>query len=148
MATGSCAYTTAGKLSSKYVIHAVGPVYDDGEAEQCHEDLKNCLINTCNMAANELKIASVSLPAISSGIFGFPKEKCSEILLDNAIEWSSKQDANCTLKTIRLCNFDEPTVNTFKETFNKKFANWGDSKRKSVVRAGSALAHEAILVKR
>ena len=68
--------------------------------------------------ANSLKLKSLSIPAISSGLFGFPKEECAKIILTNIINWSA-QDAEMTgdMKNVRICNFDFPTCKLFYDLY-------------------------------
>ncbi|RLE61883.1 MAG: ADP-ribose-binding protein, partial [Thermoprotei archaeon] len=74
---GGVAVTGAGKLKAKYVIHAVGPVYGDPEGDKkLYSAFKSALLK-----AEELKLKSVALPAISTGVFGYPYERCAEILV-------------------------------------------------------------------
>ncbi len=64
-------WTSGGRLPAKYVIHAVGPVWGDGD-----EDAKLASAVEGSLAlADELHCASISVPALSTGIFGFPKER-------------------------------------------------------------------------
>ena len=75
--TGECAFTTAGDLPQRHVIHAVGPIWNDTEAPEVHVDLLHqAVLNSLKMA-DKLKCNSVSVPAISSGIYGFPKGLCA-----------------------------------------------------------------------
>ncbi|HUW09499.1 MAG TPA: macro domain-containing protein [Anaerolineae bacterium] len=76
--TGQAAITTAGRLPCRFVIHAVGPVWGSGDEEA---KLASALRSSLQLAA-EHNLASVSLPAISSGIFGFPRLLCAQVLLD------------------------------------------------------------------
>ena len=81
---GQAVATTAGKLQAKYVIHAVGPVWhggDHGEAEA----LSSCYRESMRIA-DELKLASVAFPAISTGIFGYPIEKAAWVAIPTVIE--------------------------------------------------------------
>ena len=75
---GSAVITTAGKLPCKAVIHAVGPKI--GEGNEDHK-LTNAVRNAL-LLASEQNFSSVSMPAISSGTFGFPKDKCAKILVE------------------------------------------------------------------
>jgi O-acetyl-ADP-ribose deacetylase (regulator of RNase III) len=74
---GSAVMTTAGKLSCKAVIHAVGPRIGEGNEDQ---KLTNAVRNALLLASKQ-NFSSISMPAISSGIFGFPKDKCAKILI-------------------------------------------------------------------
>ena len=91
------AYTSAGDLPCKYVIHAVGPIWGDGD-----EDAKLADAITGSLrVASDLGLASVSLPAISTGIFGFPKERAAKIIF-RSIEQYFAQNADVSLKQVRL----------------------------------------------
>ncbi len=102
------AYTSGGALPCKYVIHAVGPVWGEGDEDR---KLAAAVRGTLECAA-ELKLTSLSLPAISTGIFGFPKERAAGILFAE-IERYFAQNAVSTLSLVRLMLFDAPTVEAF-----------------------------------
>src|SRR5690349_7049957 len=68
--TGNAVATTAGNLPAKYVFHAVGPVYRDGRHVE-PELLASCY-KTCLDLAEELDVKTISFPAISTGIYGYP----------------------------------------------------------------------------
>jgi len=91
------AWTSAGDLPCKYVIHAVGPVWGEGD-----EDLKlaDAVIGSLRVAA-DLGLASVSIPAISTGIFGFPKERAAKIIF-SSIENYLIQNADSSPSQVRL----------------------------------------------
>jgi len=63
---------------------------------------------------------SVSIPAISSGIFGFPKEQCATIMMENAIKWALLNKGG-KVKTIRMTNFDAETYYIFRTTLETMF---------------------------
>src|SRR5204862_4217538 len=75
---GSAVITGAGKLPCKAVIHTVGPRMGEGDEDN---KLLRALRSTLTLAA-EKGFKSISVPAISSGIFGFPKDKCAKILVE------------------------------------------------------------------
>lgn len=77
--TGEVGVTGPGRLRCRYIIHAVGPMWSSRitPQENC-QLLANAVINTLKKA-NELGCSSVSIPAISSGIFGFPKPLCAQV---------------------------------------------------------------------
>lgn len=83
--TGDAKITKGYRLPAKYVIHTVGPVWHggvDGEAEL----LKNCYKNSLRLAIdNNLK--SVAFPAISTGVYGYPKEQAAEIAVNTIVEY-------------------------------------------------------------
>ncbi len=73
--TGECVATNAGNLPAKYVIHTVGPVYHQC-AESCADLLASCYTNALKIAI-ELGCKDIAFPAISTGIYGYPKEKAA-----------------------------------------------------------------------
>ncbi|MCP4139632.1 MAG: macro domain-containing protein [Chloroflexi bacterium] len=91
------AHTAAGKLPCKYVIHAVGPVWGDGDEDKKLADA----ITGSLRVASDLGLASVSLPAISTGIFGFPKERAARIIFSSIENYLSKNE-DSPLKKVRL----------------------------------------------
>lgn len=74
---GEVAVTDAFALDAKYIIHTVGPVWVDGEHDEYHI-LENCYINSLQKAT-ELGCESIAFPLISTGVYGFPKDKALQI---------------------------------------------------------------------
>ena len=71
--------------------------------------------------ANEIECESVSIPAISSGIFGFPKPLCAKVFyasLKRFVRAVKQQNATLKLKTVRLTNFDNETCQIFRDEFD------------------------------
>ena len=101
--------TSAGLLPSKFVIHAVGPVWgNDGD-----EDSKLAAAVTGSLrVADELDCASIAFPAISTGIFGFPKERAAQVMRQ-AIERYFGSTPTSTVKLVKLVLFDQATVDAF-----------------------------------
>ena len=92
------AYTSAGELPCKYVIHAVGPIWgEDGDEDA---KLESAIIGSLRVAS-DLRLASVSLPAISTGIFGFPKERAANIIFASVEQYLAK-NPDSTLRVVRL----------------------------------------------
>ena len=91
MPTGCCTVTSGGVMNCKYVIHTVGPVYAEHSKKDNINLLASCVANTLEMAEYK-EVEKVSLPAISSGIFGFPKELCAKVMLTKAVQWCAFQN--------------------------------------------------------
>lgn len=125
MEIGDAAITTSGNLQDKgitYVIHAVGPIWENGENNE-DELLRSCVWHSLNKFLDPPhSIETISIPAISSGIFGFPKERCATIIINTILEFIENNQGK--LKEIRMVNFDELTVEIFlmkiKEILEKK----------------------------
>ncbi len=110
------AVTSGGKLPSKFVIHAVGPVWGEGNEDQ---KLKDAILG-CLKTAEELKAQSIAFPAISTGIYGFPKERAAEIFLRTILEYFNKYPKSMVV-TIRILLLDEPTLQAFTFAFQYVF---------------------------
>ena len=114
--TGRAAITGAGDLNAKFVIHAVGPIWGSGdEVAKLEQSIRSALD-----LAEQHKLTSISLPAISSGIFGFPKELCAKTFLNTIENWLDENPKR-SLQTIRLCNFDKPTATLFEREAMRRF---------------------------
>lgn len=99
--TGEAVVTTGGNLPSKYVIHTVGPVWNDDE-ERCCGLLSNCYINSLKLAES-LGIKTIAFPNISTGIYRFPKELAAKIAV-NAVKNFQPETIE---KAIFVCFDDE-----------------------------------------
>ena len=80
---GGAVITTGGELKAKYVIHAVGPRMGEGNED---EKLKNATLNSLKLM-DEHVLKSIAFPAISTGIFGYPVDRCAKIMISNAKEY-------------------------------------------------------------
>jgi O-acetyl-ADP-ribose deacetylase len=112
------AWTSGGRLPAKYVIHAVGPVWGDTQNASAGGDEDNKLaaaVNGSLEVADELKCSSISFPAISTGIFGFPKERAAHVMFSAIENYFSRHQSG--VKLVRLVLFDEATINAFLETW-------------------------------
>ena len=101
------AWTSGGTLPARFVIHAVGPVWGDGDEDKKLSDA----VTGSLRVADELGIESIAFPAISTGIFGFPKERAAKIFF-KAIEDYFLNNAS-GLKLVKLVLWDDATVNAF-----------------------------------
>lgn len=102
------AHTSAGKLPARYVIHAAGPVWGSGD-----DDAKLAAAVMGSLAvADELDLASIALPAISTGIFGFPKDRAARVMLE-AIRDYFAEHPRSKLDQVRLTLYDQPTLTAF-----------------------------------
>lgn len=109
---GEAVITGAGNLKSKYVIHAAGPVYGEGDE---NKKLAKATLNSL-MIAKKKKIRDIAFPAISTGIFHFPIRKCSEIMLKTAMGFIEKYDYP---KEIIFCLYGDKAYSIFENTLQK-----------------------------
>ncbi len=120
------AWTLGGRLSAKYIIHAVGPVWGSGGEDQKLSDA----VSGSFRVADELKCKSISMPAISTGIFGFPKDRAAKIIFSSILEYFSKTPGS-NIQQIRIILFDSTTLEVFGKTWlaylsskNEKHTLW------------------------
>lgn len=103
---GGAVITTGGNLKTKHVIHAVGPRFGEGNED---EKLRSATLNSLKLA-DKYKLKSVAFPAISTGIFGFPADRCAKIMLSTAIQYLKGKTG---LEQIVFCMFSEEIFNIF-----------------------------------
>lgn len=108
VATGNAAVTSAGDLPSRWVIHAVGPIWGEGNEEA---SLRSAVRASLDRAA-ELGATSIALPAISTGIFGYPKHEGTTTIVEEARSWLDGHP-DSSLTTVRFTAFDELTAGLF-----------------------------------
>jgi O-acetyl-ADP-ribose deacetylase len=116
------AYTGAGRLPCKYVIHAVGPIWGEGD----EENKLAAAVTGSLKRAEDLKLRSISLPAISTGIFGFPKERAAKIIFETITAYFAAQPESA-LAQVRLTLIDKPTVDVFLFVFDAENAGLGNN---------------------
>ncbi|HEY3474566.1 MAG TPA: macro domain-containing protein [Anaerolineales bacterium] len=110
------AWTLGGRLPAKYVIHAVGPVWGGGDEDNKLE----AAVSGSLRVADELKCSSLAMPAISTGIYGFPKERAAGIIF-SAVESYFADNSSSGLKTVKLVLYDQPTVDVFLQGWHEKW---------------------------
>jgi len=111
---GNAAVTVGGKLPAKFVIHAVGPRMGEGD-----EDNKlRSAVRSSLLLASQKGLKSISIPAISSGIFGFPKDRCATVLIRETIHYI-EENPGSSLELIEFCVYDDMTLGYFKKEFDK-----------------------------
>jgi O-acetyl-ADP-ribose deacetylase len=106
--TGEAVITTAGELPARHVIHTVGPIFGQHRGQEA-ELLAACYQN-CLLLAVEHGLRSIAFPAISTGAYGYPLDKASQIS-SSAIAKFLAEDA--TLQQIRLVFFRAQDADTF-----------------------------------
>jgi O-acetyl-ADP-ribose deacetylase (regulator of RNase III) len=108
------AWTSGGNLVCRIVIHAVGPVWGDGD-----EDAKLAAAVSGSLhLADELKLGSIAFPAISTGIFGFPKERAAGVMSSSIREYFDKPSG---LGLLRLVLYDTATITAFEKAWYDHF---------------------------
>jgi O-acetyl-ADP-ribose deacetylase (regulator of RNase III) len=94
--TGTAAITGAGTLEAKYVIHAVGPVMGQGDEDALLASATRAALQR----AEDAGLKSIAFPAISTGVFGYPVERCAQVMLDTIVETLA---SGSTLNHVVIC---------------------------------------------
>jgi len=100
--TGEAVITTGGNLSARFVIHTVGPVWYGGSNNE-NKLLENAYLNSLNLAIDN-SIETIAFPNISTGIYGFPKEKAARIAIKTVTDFLS---ANQKIRQVYFVCFDQ-----------------------------------------
>lgn len=113
--TGEAVITTGGLLKAKFVIHTVGPVWNGGKNDEV-KLLTNCYINSLKLA-EENHIKTIAFSNISTGVYGFPKEKAAPIAVNTVRDYLFKNDS--IEKVIFAC-FDDKNYQLYGELLHKE----------------------------
>jgi len=108
VAVGGAVVTTAGDLPCSWVIHAVGPRWGEGDEEA---KLRSAVRSSLE-EADRLAARTVALPAISTGIFGYPKREGTRVIVDELLRWIER-GPKTRLEAVHLTAFDRPTAELF-----------------------------------
>jgi O-acetyl-ADP-ribose deacetylase len=112
------AVTSGGNLPCRYVIHAVGPVWGEGDEDRKLTEAVTGSLST----ADKLGLSSMAFPAISTGIFGFPKERAAGVTFSAIADFfANKMESSITL--VQMVLYDQPTLDAFMKVWREK--GWG-----------------------
>ena len=106
-ATGDAVITPGFRLTARWIVHTVGPVWNGGEDGEA-EHLASCYRRSIEVA-RDAGAASIAFPAISTGIFGYPPRPAAEIAVATVREHGDE------LELVRLVAFDESTLTMYRE---------------------------------
>lgn len=109
---GNAAVTGAGQLPCQYVIHAVGPRWGEGDEERKLADATTSALER----AEELRLQSLALPAISTGIFGFPLDRCAVVMVEAVRAFRARARS---LRSVTFCLFDDQAYDVFERTLRE-----------------------------
>jgi len=107
--TGDAAVTSGGSLKARYVIHTVGPIWGEGDEER---KLRSA-VRSALERASELNLNSISMPAVSGGIYGYPKEECATVILSGIAEYL--KDVKTSLHSVNICLVNKDMIGIFSE---------------------------------
>jgi O-acetyl-ADP-ribose deacetylase (regulator of RNase III) len=105
--TGDAKATPGFRLPARWIFHAVGPVWNGGEREE-PEKLASCY-RRCLELAREKGVKTMAFPAISTGIYGYPKAPAAEIAVRVCRELADE----CGVERVEFCCFDEATAEIY-----------------------------------
>jgi O-acetyl-ADP-ribose deacetylase (regulator of RNase III) len=112
--TGQAVITTGGNLKAKYVIHTVGPIYRGGTSDEA-KLLQSAYRESLNLALQN-NLQSISFPAISTGVYGYPIDEAAHGALKICIDFARE---NTGIKLIRHILFNHRVYEIFSTEFKK-----------------------------
>lgn len=107
--TGQARLTAGYNLPARHVIHTVGPVYRDGRSGE-PELLRTCYLESLRLVA-EAGLATIAFPAISTGVYGYPKEAACALAVAAVTEWLAGHDLP---RTVAFCCFDRRDADLYR----------------------------------
>jgi len=110
---GEAKLTSGHNLPAPFIIHTVGPIWKGGQNGE-EEKLRSCYINSLKLAA-EHKLSTIAFPAISTGVYGYPKEKAALAAIDTILTFLENDPQ---LNKVYLVAFDSKTEQLYKETLS------------------------------
>lgn len=112
--TGQAVITTGGNLKAKYVIHTVGPIYQNGTKGEA-DLLKSAYLSSLKLASAK-GLKSIAFPAISTGAYAYPLKEAAHIALKTAMDYLREHS---DIELIRFVLFGRKTYDTFGEELKK-----------------------------
>ena len=112
--TGKAVITTGGKLSAKYIIHTVGPIWNGGNAGE-PSLLASCYRESLKLAV-ENDVESIAFPSISTGVYGYPTDKAASVAL-KTIHDLAESDVDVP-RLIQFVLFDDATYNCYTDALS------------------------------
>ncbi|KAJ8275415.1 hypothetical protein COCON_G00071670 [Conger conger] len=120
---GDAVATPAGRLPCRLVLHAVGPRYSRAESSLCVQQLGRAVSRSLELAQTH-RCSSLALPAISSGLFGFPLQLCAQTIAGAVRQHcQAPRPAAPTLAHIQLVNNDHKTAQAMARAVETAFAD-------------------------
>ena len=123
---GEAVATTAGNLKARYVIHAVGPIWQGGRAGEA-KALAACYLSSLRVA-DELELRGIAFPAISTGIYGYPLDPAAEVAVSALIKGLSQARH---VREASVVLFDNSALEAFTRAARLQEKGAGSSSRAS-----------------
>ena len=116
---GTAVITTGGQLKARHVIHAVGPQMGEGDEER---KLRDATLNALKLA-DQHQLKTIAFPAVSTGIFGYPLERCAQVMLAATAGYLRGKTG---LQTVLFCLWGKEAFQVFEKTLRLMFEGEGD----------------------
>ncbi len=110
-ATGQARMTGAYRLPARKVIHAVGPIYRGGSAGEARL-LRSCYLESLHLAT-EAGLATIAFPAISTGVYGYPKQEACAVAVAAVAQWLAAHELP---RSVTFCCFGAADARLYRET--------------------------------
>lgn len=111
-ATGKAVITSGGDLPAQYVIHTVGPVWNNDNKEKVDQFLKNSYLNSLKLAVKN-NVNSIAFPNISTGVYRFPKDRAARIAIETVQSYFLNESS---IKRLIFVCFDEENYQLYRQT--------------------------------
>ncbi len=108
LSPGVAALTSAGRMPSTYVIHVAGPIYQHGAD---NETLLAAAVIGALDTATDIRAVTVAMPAISSGIYGYPGDEATKVIAETVAGYFSDEES--LIRSVRLVGYDDATAALF-----------------------------------
>lgn len=109
---GGAVLTNGGNLPARYVIHAVGPRMGEGKED---DKLKNATLNSLKIATDQ-ELNTLAFPALSTGIFGYPVDRCARVMLNTVTAYLQ---ANSIPRRVIFCLWGKENYDVFRQTMDE-----------------------------
>jgi O-acetyl-ADP-ribose deacetylase (regulator of RNase III) len=123
---GDAKITGGYKLKAKYVIHTVGPIFSKGN-KQNDDILRSCYFRSLNLAI-ENGVESIAFPAISTGNFGYPKDRAAQLAVKAIVDWKKRFPLP---REVVFCCFEQNDVVYYQEALIRFGVQWRGEDTKS-----------------
>ena len=112
ISVGEATITSAGNMKAKYIIHTVGPKFQEDDIPG---KLRNATLNSLKQAEAQGNIESVALPPMGTGLYGVPLDLCADVMLNTVKEYV---EGSTKLKEVAFVLFDTRELKPFEAKFN------------------------------
>ncbi|XP_063434856.1 uncharacterized protein LOC134716061 [Mytilus trossulus] len=115
---GDVLYTSAGNLPCKWIVHAITPQWTEGRRQ--FRKLYKCVSSSFN-TANQLKCASIAIPALSAGMSRFPANLSTKTIVKSIRDYMKERGRDSSIQHVYLCDINNDTVGFFESALVEYF---------------------------